>query len=329
MDKLLVEAGQKIITDLFSPAVVRHIEQNNTAQENWNAFVKSGFLDILCSEEHGGAGHQLPHAHGLIWACGRQALPIALASSIWIRAVLTELNHATIPESEVSLALGHLDAEYISADICFARTAEWVVLIVQDQAYLLPKAEMQQIGDFIHGTTTARFHIRSTQLSNFEIHASYDWISMGASIFATLIAGAASRIQELCHVYADERKQFGKPIGSFQAIQHHLAILAEEVMAVRYAAEMTLTQPQLQPNARLAAIAKARCSQAVVQICSIGHLIHGAIGVTEEYDLQLYTRRLHEWRMQFGSESYWYKKVAADFMQKDQSILNFVVETLD
>jgi alkylation response protein AidB-like acyl-CoA dehydrogenase len=43
----------------------------------------------------------------------------------------------------------------------------------------------------------------------------------------------------------------------------------------------------------------------VVLVASIAHAVHGAIGVTEEYDLQLFTRRLHEWRMAHGSEAHW------------------------
>jgi acyl-CoA dehydrogenase len=62
--------------------------------------------------------------------------------------------------------------------------------------------------------------------------------------------------------------------------------------------------------ARLAtAIAKARTSMAVPLVASTAHALHGAIGVTAEYDLQLYTRRLHEWRMADGSEVFWNRMV--------------------
>jgi acyl-CoA dehydrogenase len=53
-------------------------------------------------------------------------------------------------------------------------------------------------------------------------------------------------------------------------------------------------------------VAKARCSQAALAVAETSHSIHGAIGFTAEYDLQLHTRRLHAWRQAAGSESYWH-----------------------
>jgi alkylation response protein AidB-like acyl-CoA dehydrogenase len=53
------------------------------------------------------------------------------------------------------------------------------------------------------------------------------------------------------------------------------------------------------------ACAKARTSEAAVAAAAIAHAVHGAIGVTEEHDLQLYTRRLWAWRLDFGTEAYW------------------------
>lgn len=49
-----------------------------------------------------------------------------------------------------------------------------------------------------------------------------------------------------------------------------------------------------------------RCSEAALAVAELAHAIHGAIGFTEEYDLQLFTRRLHAWRQTAGSESYWH-----------------------
>jgi acyl-CoA dehydrogenase len=53
------------------------------------------------------------------------------------------------------------------------------------------------------------------------------------------------------------------------------------------------------------AVAKIRAGQAAQSVSAIAHAVHGAIGITEEYDLQLRTRRLHAWRAAGGSESYW------------------------
>jgi acyl-CoA dehydrogenase len=60
------------------------------------------------------------------------------------------------------------------------------------------------------------------------------------------------------------------------------------------------------PDRLRAGVAKARTSEAALEVAALSHSIHGAIGFTEEFDLQLYTRRLHAWRQAAGSESFWH-----------------------
>jgi acyl-CoA dehydrogenase len=81
--------------------------------------------------------------------------------------------------------------------------------------------------------------------------------------------------------------------------------MAEHVAAASIAAEAAFATDASAPPLLAAAIAKSRTSEATVLVASIAHAVHGAIGVTEEFDLQLLTRRLHEWRMAHGSEAYW------------------------
>lgn len=54
-----------------------------------------------------------------------------------------------------------------------------------------------------------------------------------------------------------------------------------------------------------------RTNEAATVVCNIAHAIHGAIGVTWEFDLQLYTRRLKQWQMAFGSEVFWGARLGA------------------
>jgi len=104
--------------------------------------------------------------------------------------------------------------------------------------------------------------------------------------------------------FANERAQFGKPIGRQQALQQNLAVMAQDAVAVRIAAQMGCAGG-LEPNPQAAAVAKVTASTAAGRIAATAHAIHGAIGISEEFDLQLLTRRLHEWRLADGSESYW------------------------
>jgi acyl-CoA dehydrogenase len=130
-----------------------------------------------------------------------------------------------------------------------------------------------------------------------------------AFVHAAQIAGALSAVFERTLDYANVRKQFGKPIGSFQAIQHQLSVMAEHVFAARMAADVACSRDGMRFDRFKIAIAKARTSEAAVEVAALSHAIHGAIGFTEEYDLQLLTRRLNAWRLSAGSEGYWHTVV--------------------
>ena len=128
-----------------------------------------------------------------------------------------------------------------------------------------------------------------------------------ACLIAAQMAGAMQRVLEMTLQFANDRQQFGRPLGKFQAIQHQLAVMAEQVLAARMAAQIGCSASGNHPGKMNAAIAKARASEAAVEVTALAHSIHGAIGFTADHDLQLFTRRLHAWRLQAGSESYWHE----------------------
>ena len=94
--------------------------------------------------------------------------------------------------------------------------------------------------------------------------------------------------------------------------------------AASIASEAAFRTDASTPSLLAAAIAKSRTSEAAALVASIAHALHGAIGVTEEYDLQLLTRRLHEWRMAHGSEAYWNKLVGERVLESDLPLVDFV-----
>ena len=114
--------------------------------------------------------------------------------------------------------------------------------------------------------------------------------------------------------YAGERKQFGRPIGKFQAVQQNLAVMAGQVAAAGAAADAGVEALSIDDPAKqefLIAIAKTRVGDAATLASEIAHQVHGAIGFTKEYSLQLSTRRLWSWRDEFGGEAEWAAKVGA------------------
>lgn len=138
----------------------------------------------------------------------------------------------------------------------------------------------------------------------------------GALARAAQMAGCIEAVLAMTVSYARERQQFGKPIGSFQAIQHQLAILAGHSAAATRAVDAAFDRMADGGDIAFeAAVAKIRCGEAAGVAASIAHQTHGAIGFTDEHRLHYYTRRLWSWRSEFGGEAYWSgvlgKKVAA------------------
>jgi alkylation response protein AidB-like acyl-CoA dehydrogenase len=105
-------------------------------------------------------------------------------------------------------------------------------------------------------------------------------VAWGAALHAALLAGAMSRSFELALQYANDRSQFGRSMGKFQAVQHQLALMAEHVAAARMAAASAFAFGRTVPVLLNAAIAKARTNEAVIEVAAIAHAIHGAISVT-------------------------------------------------
>jgi acyl-CoA dehydrogenase len=127
---------------------------------------------------------------------------------------------------------------------------------------------------------------------------------IGAVVAAAAIAGAGDKVLVMTIDYANQRIQFGKPIAKQQAVQQQLAVMAEQVVMARIAAQIGCAHG-LTPPLEIAAIAKQGASRAAVQIAAIAHAVHGAIGISEAHDLHLYTRHLNDWRSVHGSENYW------------------------
>jgi acyl-CoA dehydrogenase len=105
--------------------------------------------------------------------------------------------------------------------------------------------------------------------------------------------------------------------------------MSEHVFAARMAAQLGCNGAGVLPDRLRVATAKARCSEAALAVAEFAHAIHGAIGFTEEYDLQLFTRRLHAWRQTAGSEAYWYGVAGEALLQHPGMTLDIVRRITD
>lgn len=126
------------------------------------------------------------------------------------------------------------------------------------------------------------------------------------------MCGGAQKALDMCVEYAKVREQFGRPIGSFQAIQHKCAnmlVQTESAKSATYYAAWAVANNT--PEAHLAAcMAKAYCSEAYGSITAEGIQVHGGIGFTWEHDMHIYFKRAKSSEVTFG-DAVWNRELVA------------------
>jgi acyl-CoA dehydrogenase len=131
----------------------------------------------------------------------------------------------------------------------------------------------------------------------------------GALVRAAQMAGGLEFLLAQSVRYVTERKQFGRPLAAFQAIQQNLALLAGHTAAAGMAAQQAFHIVERTGEGGDAsfeiAVAKVRTGEAASLGAGIAHQAHGAIGFTYEHSLHFVTRRLWSWRAEFGAENHW------------------------
>ncbi|QHJ01032.1 acyl-CoA dehydrogenase [Xylophilus rhododendri] len=320
---MFTEAFEDILRDRCTPAVVRAIEAGGDHQALWGAIAEAGFLELMAAEEAGGAGLPLAELYPIVRLLGRYALPLPVGQSLAARALLPS---GEVPAGLITLAPAVQPGQggWFCPQVPYGRVADW--LLADDGASLLlldcKSARRETAGVPLSQTASLHFPA-DTPVRRFPRLADAQR-AMGAALHAALLAGAASRAFEITLQYGNDRSQFGRSIGKFQAIQHSLSVMAEQVAAAGMAAQAAFASGPTVPTLLAAAVAKARTSEAALPIANTAHAVHGAIGITEEYDLQLFTRRLHEWRIAHGSEDHWHAVVGRALVASDLPMAEFV-----
>ena len=136
----------------------------------------------------------------------------------------------------------------------------------------------------------------------------------GAAARASQMVGAGGAVTDRTIAYVKERRQFGRPIGAFQVIQHYMADMATKVKSAKHLADraawaLTADIDPAQAS-RIVAQAKWTANTLMHDIVWKAHQSHGAIGFTWEHDLHLYTRRILSWRADYGDTDYHIEKLA-------------------
>jgi len=127
------------------------------------------------------------------------------------------------------------------------------------------------------------------------------------------MVGGAQQVLEMTVDYVKERKQFGVPVGSFQAVQHHCADMMIDIYASRfitYQAAWRISEGL--PYSREAAMAKAWVSDAYKRVAKLGHQSMGGVSVIEDHDMPLYSKRAKAAELTLGDADFHREAVAGE-----------------
>ena len=320
MDDLLTHALRQLLDGQCTPVLVRAIERGESPAAFWSKLEESGFADALVSEAQGGAGLALSDVFPLMELCGTCAMPLPLAETMLARALLAN-SGVERPAGSIALASGAPSADGCirCASVPFGRVADWVLVQHGAQCLLLPVAQAER-GKAVFPLDAALTWGSAAVAAAKRVPGDHDLHALQACAAAAQLAGTLMSVFTRTLQYANERHQFGRPIGKFQAIQHQLSVLSEHAFAARMAAQIGCRAAGVVPERLRVAVAKARTSEAALEVAALAHSIHGAIGFTEEFDLQLFTRRLHAWRQAAGSESYWHEVLGQELVDRREGL---------
>ncbi|MEH6386385.1 MULTISPECIES: acyl-CoA dehydrogenase family protein [Pseudomonas] len=326
MRELFESTIERLLGDIATPEYIRAAESGAWSADLWSALEDNGILLAGAPEAAGGAEASWSELFVIARAAGRFAAPVPLVEMLlgnWllekagIGARSGVLTVAT--DSCLQWNGGRISGEL--RQVPWGRHAELVIAMVGEGAestvLLVEPAAAENI---IQGTNIAGEPRDTLQFAAANVVASAPLpaglsesvlLTGGAMLRSAQMAGALTALMELTSGYAADRKQFGRPIAAFQAIQQQLAVLAEQTAAANIAAEAAFVESTDHLAAFSIAAAKVSTAEAASLGAGIGHSVHGAIGFTQEYTLHLLTRRLWAWRGEYGSSTFWSKLLGA------------------
>jgi len=270
-----------------TPAALREesADGRNWSQQRWKGLADLGVVGLTVPEQYGGLGKDELDLVLLLEEAGRAALPEPLVETTVVLPLVVEW-----PE------LG----------------AKWLPRIVSGEiAATYVRAPMGAFHYRFHSSPgTIEFQATGAEASLKGTDPSFDRAAFGAAAY---LCGVADRVIELAASYAQERHQFGKPIGSFQAVKH---LLADALLGLEFARpavyraawSIANDDPALE---RDVSMAKALASDAAVNACRSALQVHGAIGYTHEHDLHLWLTKGFSLAHAWGTAA-WHRERVAD-----------------
>lgn len=344
--EILKESARKFFAGECPIAEVRRLMETETAFDSklWAKLAEQGYTGIIFPEEFGGVGLGIVELILLTEEAGRALLPgpffstVALAGGI-LNAVATgeQKRKYLAPicrgEARATVALLEAAANWDPADIQLmavngklrgeklfvtdAAVADWIIVLARNGVFLVDaKTSGVRIAPMIGMDLTRKIY--SVQFDDTpgeklgETSGALRALDVATAALCAEMVGGMQRTLDLTVEYAKTRKQFGKPIGMFQAVQHQCADMYLETessrSAVYYAA--WALEENAADAASAASIAKIYASDASRTVGNRGIQVHGGMGFTWENDIHLYYRRAKASETALGDATFHRERLA-------------------
>lgn len=286
---LLRSTVAALIEKHASPAKVREAMSSDRGYDEalWSLLCDQvGVAALLIPEGFGGVGGELADTAAVLEELGRTLVPTPLLGTTLAQVALLTADEPDLEALE-GLAAGTLigtvffDPEYVVngdiADVAIAATegslTRWSAIRAEAVDTMDPTRRLARLTP---GDTTS-------------VAPDPGLADTAALLLAAEQVGAAMRCLELTIDYCKQRVQFGRPIGSFQALKHRLADLHVSVQSARAVVWEAISTPS--PTS--AALARLAATEAFCSVAAEAIQMHGGIAITWEHDIQLYFKRAH------------------------------------
>jgi alkylation response protein AidB-like acyl-CoA dehydrogenase len=350
--QVLKNSAREFLAGEAPIAEVRRLMETDTAYDErlWGKLVEQGWLGIIIPEEYGGMGLGLVELAAAMEEMGRALLPGPYLATLLATAAIEASGNGAARSKylpaiaggrKATLALLEKDASWdpdavrlpLNTDglqgtklfvsdaavadfiVCAARRGSELVLAVVTAG--APGLSLQPM-PAIDGTR--RLYAAAFDNVDAEVIASgaaaraavERALDVATVALAAEMVGGMQRVLEITVEYAKTRKQFGKPIGQYQAVQHMCAdmlVWTESSRSAAYYAAWALNEA-LPEAAAAVSVAKAYASDAYREVGNRGIQVHGGMGFTWENDVHLYYRRAKASEICFGDAIYHRERIA-------------------
>ena len=289
--------ARELLTSRATPERVReHAEAARTDDALWKELAELGWPGIAVAEEHGGQGLGAVELAILCEELGRSVAPVPFLPTV-LAATLIE--HAGSDEQRSrwlpGLASGELSgAAGDTAELIHGGAgADVIVLVSGTEARLVEGVEAEPVASIDSTRPAARVDVETRPPGEplpGDVEAAVDRALVAV---AAELVGVCERALEMTVAYVKERKQFGTPVGAYQAVSHRCAQMLLDTESARAAVSFAAwaADADLERLPEAAAMAKAAASDAGREVTSAAIQLHGGIGFTWEADVHWLFKR--------------------------------------